>query len=136
MGSSPPASSGTLRSKVADHDGRPIGTAIWTPYGREYTMAGMRREQSSASRRPGAAERPTPVRVLAYIVYSIGTTLCLVLMVGLLDRLANGAPWPESVGLLGILIPWWITAGLGVRLGLEPYEYLRSLGRILGLVPR
>lgn len=76
------------------------------------------------------------MRILACIVYSAGTTLCLVMAVGLLDRIAHGAPWPESIGLVGILIPWWITAGLGVRLGLEPDEYFRSVGTLLGLVRR
>jgi len=96
----------------------------------------MRPESRSSEGRRSTPERPTPVRVLAYIVYSAGTTLCLVLAVGLLDRLAHGAPLPESIGLVGILIPWWITAGLGVRLGLEPYEYFRSVGTLLGLLPR
>jgi hypothetical protein len=69
---------------------------------------------------------------LAAVVYTVGGVGCLALAADRFVEVADGAsPW-TLVSLVGVLIPWWITAGIGVRLGLTPRAYARGVARVLG----
>jgi hypothetical protein len=76
-------------------------------------------------------------RLLAFGVYFAGTLTSLSALVFGLEEM-----WKQGLGgglLTGIssaayaIVMWWITAGIGIRLGVFPVEFFKSLQKSLGL---
>jgi hypothetical protein len=75
-------------------------------------------------------------RVAAFIFYTVGTLA----VVGMIVSGVEGIPFGGFEEWYGALISfafamaiWWIAAGIGIRLGVEPHEYFRFLGSYFGL---
>lgn len=70
-------------------------------------------------------------RRIAFVVYYVGAAWVLAL---LLQFGREGFSWDFLLLLLvGVAISW-ITAGIGIRLGLYPSEFFRAFGRFAGLL--
>lgn len=68
-------------------------------------------------------------RTFAYLAYTLGTILALKTFLG---GLSDDNPVGWLLGLTGIAA-WWIGAGVGIRLGVTPREFLRGVVRFLDL---
>lgn len=70
-------------------------------------------------------------RAAAFLVYYLGLTLGL----GTIFHVAQSAEIWEFILLpIWALPAWWITAGIGIRLGVYPSEFFRELATAAGLV--
>jgi hypothetical protein len=78
------------------------------------------------------ARRATARIAAAAVVYTIGGLGCLAALVSASMRLAEHPSPGAMLGPLAVLVPWWITAGLGVRLGMTPRTYARGVASFLG----
>ena len=68
-------------------------------------------------------------RALAWVVYMLGLVLGLDVLVtgfaaeGILDAFG---------GIAGAVVLWWITAGIGIRLGVPPQDFMESIASVVG----
>lgn len=69
------------------------------------------------------------VAVVAYVVGGLGA---LGIAFGILHGVAHGDPWPYAAMIVVAVVPWWIAAGIGVRLGMRPEEFFRGVARFAG----
>lgn len=70
-------------------------------------------------------------RSAALAVYLVGTTFSAVVAIRGLSGVSLRT-WYQAPFVLGqALIIWWITAGVGVRLGMEPIEFFRYAMRFI-----
>ena len=74
---------------------------------------------------------------IAFVVYLVGTLTCGGIMV---DQLARfGGPdfldwlWTSLQASAVAVAIWWITTGIGIRLGAFPVDFFRAVARTLGL---
>ncbi len=74
-------------------------------------------------------------RRLAFLVYLVGLILVLgTIISGFSDVDEHLWNWADPLlSLLRALIVWWVTAGIGIRLGVFPIEFFRNVARSLGL---
>lgn len=91
-----------------------------------------RREAAVAGERPTIAWR----RPLALVVYAAGGLWALSALQASLSALwARDFPM-AIVWLIPAIAGWWLTAGIGIRLGVMPREFLTWLGSALGFNSR
>ena len=68
-------------------------------------------------------------RALAYLAYAAGAILMLKSVV---DGFTGDNPVDWLLGVCGVAW-WWIGAGIGIRLGVMPREFLSALRALVGL---
>ena len=68
-------------------------------------------------------------RASAWAAYAIGGLWSIKAAIG---SLGYEGFFPTITGLMWALALWWFTVGLGVRLGVEPYEFVDDIKRGLG----
>lgn len=70
-------------------------------------------------------------RVLAFLCYYAG----LMMAIGFFFAQARHADaWHFLILPIYVVPSWWIVAGVGIRLGVPPSEFFRSLARVVGFV--
>lgn len=73
------------------------------------------------------------MRCVAWFFYTFG----MVVAVGVFTNGARlfveaGNPIPAIMGLGLALAAWWLTVGIGVRLGMTPLQFARDVRKVLG----
>jgi hypothetical protein len=72
-------------------------------------------------------------RALAWVVYMLGLVLGLDVVV---TGLAADGLWEGFGGIAAAVVLWWIVAGIGIRLGVTPQDFMASIVSALGFGDR
>ncbi len=71
---------------------------------------------------------------VAMLSYTLGGLAALSFAFDVLHGVAHGAAWPYTFTVVFALVPWWIAAGVGVRLGMEPGEFFCRIALFAGFI--
>lgn len=74
-------------------------------------------------------------RPLALVVYMVGSLWSLSALQASLSELWAREYAMAAVWLIPAIAGWWVTAGIGIRLGVIPRQFLAWLGAGLGFGP-
>lgn len=74
-------------------------------------------------------------RMAAFFLYLIGTPVCIAPAIAALADFGWSLDglWLILMNIAVGIVMWWIVAGIGIRLGVFPIDFFRSIGRSLGL---
>jgi hypothetical protein len=92
----------------------------------------MSAEFVNSSNRSVVAHRARWRRPIALLVYVVGSIWSLAALQAMLASLISRDWGMVPAWLIIALCGWWITAGIGIRLGSVPRDYLDWLGGALG----
>ena len=68
-----------------------------------------------------------------------GASTCLGLVLGLdvvVTGLAADGLWEGFGGIASAVVLWWIVAGIGIRLGVTPQDFMASIASVVGFGDR